>query len=336
MENRADYIDDLIGKCVAGEATTDEQAIVEAWEKSSEVNKQYVADVKLIFTRAASATTYQAYDTDKAWSTLKLRLITQPKGKSVVMPPRQYSFGNALRMAASIILVLGVGYFAYTFLSPPSQKPFQLVAEATVIAEVLPEGSEVFLNKGTTLEYTFNPKTKTHEVALAGEAYFAIKHDAKKEFVIHVAGVYIKDIGTSFNVKAYPENNTIEVVVEEGEVMLYTETDSGIYLSANGKGVYDKSTKMFSIDQPEANVTAYKSRHFIFSHTTLGEIADALNHVYDKRVVVPTALRECQVTASFYNEDISEIVDIIAETLSLNVKTTANEFILEGTGCVTE
>lgn len=197
----------------------------------------------------------------------------------------------------------------------------------------MPDGSGVFLNKQTELVYQYDRKKKNHVVKLKGEAYFNIQHDDSKTFIVDLEGIFIRDIGTSFNVKAYPEDNTIEVVVEEGKVMFYTDTDSGIYLSAKGKGIYNKATKTFSIEQPEENVLAYKTRFFSFSDTDLQTVIIALNNVYDKKIVLGGNLRNCHLTVSFNNEDINEIATIIAETLGLTVSNSANEIRLEGPGC---
>jgi ferric-dicitrate binding protein FerR (iron transport regulator) len=197
----------------------------------------------------------------------------------------------------------------------------------------LPDGSDVFLNKKTELTYAFDKKKKNHVVKLKGEAYFNIQHDDEKTFIIDAAGVFIRDIGTSFNVKAYPDSNTVEVVVEHGKVMFYTDKDSGVLLSANGKGVYNKSTKAFTVEQPEENALAYKTKFFIFSNTDLHTAVRELNGVYDKKIVLSQNLRGCHLTVSFNNEDIDEIASVMAETLGLTIQKSGNEIRLDGPGC---
>ena len=212
-------------------------------------------------------------------------------------------------------------------------KALEVVSQKETKADTLPDGSGVFLNKKTELAYTYDKKKKNHVVKLKGEAYFNIHHEDEKTFIIDAAGVYIKDIGTSFNVKAYPDDNTVEVVVEEGKVMFYTDSDSGIFLSAKGKGIYNKTTKTFTIEQPEENVLAYKTRFFSFSDTDLRTAVEALNNVYDKKIVLGENLYNCRLTVSFNQEDIDEIAAVMAETLGLTLTNSASEIRLEGPGC---
>ncbi|MBL7859099.1 MAG: FecR domain-containing protein [Cyclobacteriaceae bacterium] len=330
MDHTTHNIDELIGKYLAGEATETESAHVQTWLQKSEANQQYFNQLKTIFERAATVTEWQHFDEDTAWQKLKSRLANNG-GKTIALPPRNASSGW-WRIAASIIAVFVFGLLAYRVLYP-GQKNMQVITSTQTASDTLPEGSKVYLNKETKLAYTYEKQKKVHRVKLEGEAYFSIHHDATKTFVVEAEGVYIRDIGTSFNVKAYPESTTIEVIVEEGEVMFYSENDSGILLRANGKGIYDKVTKKFTVDRPESNVLAYKTKFFVFSDSDLGTVIAELNRVYDKQIVLPDPLKKCRLTVTFNNENLDEIVQVIAETFDLTVKASGDKLILEGKGC---
>jgi transmembrane sensor len=332
LNYNVDHIDDLIGKYLAGEAAEDEINFIELWAKESEGNRKYFDQCKLIFDKTFEAKSLQEFDADAAWAKMKSRL--QPShGRTVAFPVDKPRRNLIWRVAASILVILGIGYFAYNFTNSPPSSKVQLIAESVTKADTLPDGSGVFLNKQTELVYAYDKQKKNHEVKLKGEAYFNINHDKENNFVVEVDGVFIRDIGTSFNVKAYPDENTIEVVVEEGKVMFYTDTDSGIYLSENGKGIYNRTTKNFSIEQPEENVLAYKTKFFSFSDTDLRTAVMALNKVYDKKIVLSENLYNCRLTVSFNNEDVDEIAAVMAETLGLTIQNSGSEIRLEGSGC---
>lgn len=333
MEQTNNHIDELIGKYLAGESLSEETAFIESWINENEGNRKYFDQFKIIFQKSAEVIEYHAYDTDAAWAKLKKSL--KEKGKTVTLPPPSptNSFPLFWRIAASIILVLGVGFFVYELNKPESASPTIVVSDVRTVVDTLPDGSNVVLNKQTKLAYSFDERKKVHNVKLKGEAYFNIHHDSTKTFIVDVDGVMIRDIGTSFNVKAYPESNTIEVVVESGEVMFYTDTDSGVYLRANGKGIYNKTTKKFTIDQPEENAFSYKTRSFTFSDSDLESVVQALNGVYEKEIVLSDKIKNCHITVSFNNEVQDEIVAIIAETLGLTITESDGRIMLEGPGC---
>ncbi len=334
MEHSNEHIDDLIGKYLAGEAVSDEIAFIESWVKQDDRNQRYFDQLRTIFQKSAEVIDYQAYDTDAAWAKLR-RSLKASQGNTVTMWPSKSSNSFRLywRIAASLVLVLGVGFFVYRLTKTESISPTFVVSDNGTVTDTLPDGSDVVLNKQTQLAYSFDKKKKVHKVSLKGEAYFNIQHDSTKTFIIEIDGVMIKDIGTSFNVKAYPESNTVEVVVESGEVMFYTDTDSGVYLRANGKGIYNKSTKTFTIDQPEENTLAYKTKFFTFSNTDLQEVVKSLNNVYEKEIVITDKIRDCHITVSFNNETEEEIIAIISETLGLKITESDGKIMLEGPGC---
>jgi transmembrane sensor len=275
--------------------------------------------------------TIQAFNTDAAWTKLKSRLHEQPSGRIVELKP--FWQNTYLRIAASIILILGIGFFLYRSSDSQVTNTMNVVAETKIKTDTLPDGSAVTLNKKTQLAYSFDKKQKAHHVKLQGEAYFDIEHKDDKLFIVEADQLLIKDIGTAFNVKAYPETNTVEVVVEEGEVQLYTATSDGIFVRAGGKGIYNKATKTFSVDQPEANAAAYKSRHFVFTDTELSAIIVALNNVYDRKITIAPHLANCRLTVTFTDETPEEIANVISETLGLAVSTEGPDLLLEGKAC---
>ncbi len=334
MIKNAEHIDELIAKYLANEAHVDEIAFVESWARENESNKKYFDQFRTIFEKAGVAGDSQMFDTDAAWTKFSSSIKKQESKLIKLHPGEVKQLG--WRIAASIVVVLGVGLFAYQFMRPSAVQPVLVAAAETVLTDTLPDGSNIVLNKETELSYSFDEKKKAHTVRLKGEAYFNIHHDDKQSFIIEIDGVYVRDIGTSFNVKAYPESNTIEVVVETGEVMFYTDNDSGVYLRENGKGIYDRVTKRFTIAQPDENALAYKTRLFNFNDTDLATVVESLNVVYDKKIVLGDGVGKCRLTVSFDNESQDEIVSVIAETLGLAVKMSDDRILLEGPGCEEE
>ncbi len=327
-----DHIEDLIASYLTGEASAEETAFVEEWTNRDERNRRYFEDLKLIFKRAASVPIAEPFDTDKAWEKLREKLSQKKQGRTLLFnPPSHYKL--YWRIAAGILVLLTVGIFTYNYFKERPAESLELVAGQNTEADTLPDGSAVFLNRRTKVEYSYNTKRHFHRAKLRGEAYFNINHNDGQTFVVEADGTFIKDIGTSFNVKAYPDSSTVEVVVEEGEVMFYAEGNPGIYLRKNGKGIYNKITKTFTTAEPERNVTAYKTKFFSFSNDSLASVVETLNDVYDAKIRIGENLKGCRLTVSFNDEDIDEISNIIAETLGLTVSRSGDVIFLKGPGC---
>lgn len=331
MQNFENDIDDLIGKYLAGETTQEETYFMEQWQAKSNANKQYVDQFRVIFEKASNVKHLQEFNTDEAWNRLRTKLA-QTNHSTTWKQHDSWSGFSFLKIAASIVMVLGIGFYLYRTVGPHKES-IEVVADQKVKGDTLPDGSDVFLNKQTKLAYVYDKKKKTHTVKLKGEAYFNIHHEDDKKFIVEAEGIYIRDIGTSFNVTAYPERSTIEVVVVEGEVEFFSDNNPGIHLKAGGKGVYDKTTKTFSIEQPESNTLAYKTKFFSFSDMDLKAVIMALNSVYEKKIVLSDSLQQkncSHLNVSFNEEGITEIAAVIAETLGLTMKESSTEILLEG------
>jgi transmembrane sensor len=330
VENELNDIDDLIGKVLAAEATPQEQIQLQNWIRESETNKKYFNQIKTIFDRAASNQVQLQFDADAAWGRVKEKLHKEKEGKSRPL----FNSGMFLRIAAGVVLVSVVGFFAYQQLNTPTQT-FVAVATTSTVQDTLPDGSAAFLNKRSTISYEYNPKEKIRKVKLQGESFFEVKHEEEKPFIIEAEEVLVRDIGTAFNVKAYPNSDTVEVIVESGEVQIYTEKNPGLYLMAGETGIYSKRLREFSkIIKADTNALAYKTGIFSFNNTDLKSLITKINEIYDAHITLASGkLENCRITVSFNNDKLETIVEVIAETLNLTVTRNEKEILLEGIGC---
>jgi transmembrane sensor len=329
LSNEIENIDDLLGKYLAGEATDQERVLVHSWVTQSTQNRNYFDQLKVIFDKAAEVPQTLEFDTDAAWQKVKSNL----KKATPVIPIHRSSYTVWYQVAAAVlVLFVAALYFIYQS-NGPAVITKEVVAEKTSVKNTLPGGTDIFLNKETKLAYAYDQATKTHEVKLKGEAYFDVKHSKREDFIVDADGVFVRDIGTSFNVKAYPGQDLVEVLVEEGEIVFFTKKDPGIHLKTGGKGVYNRKTGTFNIEAPDANITAYKTKFFVFEGTTLGAVVDELNGVYQKQIVITDKVAKCRMTVSFKNESVEEIAAVIAETLQLKLREQGDKIFLEGEGC---
>jgi transmembrane sensor len=323
-------IDDLIGKVLAGEATEQEQQELNTWLAESAANQTYFNNLKTIFDKAAAKNVQLEFDTDAAWNKVKNK-ITQ--GRVVPINRRSEAKVLWLRIAAGVAIVIGVFYFLNNPMAP--QQQVAIVSTDSTRQDTLPDGSTAFLNKQSELAYRYDKKAKSRKVILKGEAYFSVKHDEEKPFVIEADEVLVRDIGTEFNLKAYPEKDTIEILVTEGEVQFYTQYDSGLNLKAGERAIYSKRNKTFyRIEKPDTNILAYKTKVFSFNNTDLKSVVELLNEVYNSKIVLANVkLFDCRLTANYKEDNAAIIAEVIAETMNLTLTRKGEELILDGSGC---
>lgn len=330
MKYSSENIDDLIAKVLAGEASREEIDVLEGWLDESPENKTYYEETKKLFSSIDSFKEKHKVDTLKAWDKLNAR-ISEHEPKVIPLFRRR----PVVRAAASILLIAALALIVNYVFDNNVPEPVIVSASKTTLEQKLPDGSNVFLNKNSELAYVVN-KNNVREVKLKGEAYFEVVHNEEAPFEIVIDEVIIKDIGTAFNVKALPESNTVEVWVESGEVHFYTTSSKGIYLVKGEKATYDKTTRQFakSIPDPVENTISYKSRVFHFNGSPLNQVLAQVNAVYGSNIrLTDEKLGSCRLSVVFNNEELDELVSIIAETLDLEVQHAQDTIVLKGQPC---
>lgn len=333
MENNKYDIDDLIGKVLAEEATAEERETVTQWRSTSAANEKYFNDVAEIFTKASYSDVQVQFDADAAWNNVKSKIHSR-EGKVISLNPNKPVL-SPLRIAAGVIILIGISFMVYKFTAPPPQL-LSLSTEIVTAQDTLPDGSTAFLNKHSELQFEYSPREKVRKVKLKGEAYFAVKHEEEKPFVIEAEDVLVRDIGTEFNLKAYPDQDTIEIIVTEGEVQFYTKENPGLNLRAGEKAIYSKRAKEFyRIEKPDTNALAYKTKVFSFNNTDLRSVVALLNEVYNSKISLANeGIYQCRLTANFKEDNPEIIAEVIAETMGLTLTKKDGQLILDGSGCI--
>jgi transmembrane sensor len=316
-------IDELIGKYLHAETTLQEAEWLLQWRKENEANEKYFNQLKTIFDRAAQVTSDHVYNTDAAWQKITQH-IHQKKTRTLFST-------QFLRYAAAISLLFISGWLLYQQFFKVER--LNVTAENAIVKDTLPDGTTVVLNKQSALAIELKRGGRKKLLQLKGEAKFIVNNEKADELIVQAGETFIKDIGTVFNVKAYPQQNTIEVTVLDGEVMFYTSDQKGITLTAGMKGLYNKNSKSFAIERPDTNVVAYTNRNFVFDETTLSEVVIVLNAIYEKPIKLDDAIKNCKVTVTFEGEEIETIAEIIAETLGLTVEEYNDTIFLKGNTC---
>lgn len=336
MKINYDNIDELLAKYFAGEASDDEKVFIKNWKAQSDQNAEEFEIAAVIFSSNKMAqTSSQNFDAAQAWKNvsdkLKLKQSEIPASNIITMKPRNSMWW---RIAAAFIVLIGGSYAMFRlFYDEPQMITMQSFDSA--FTDTLPDGSTYTLNKKTTVSYANSTYKSKRTLQLKGEAFFDVVHNNDAPFVIEANGLMIEDIGTSFNVKAYPDSEFVTISVLSGEVKIYNERIQQTTLKAGEEIRYSTSKEAVSpITEPTPNISAYKDKLVIFDNTTLQNAADVLNSLYDEKIKIENdALKNCVINATFHNEKIEDIVNVITETLNIKSKTENNTIIIYGASC---
>ncbi|KAA6331362.1 hypothetical protein EZS27_020022 [termite gut metagenome] len=144
----------------------------------------------------------------------------------------------------------------------------------------LSDGTKVWLNSGSVLEFPAFFASKTRNVKLIGEMYAEVSKDAKKPFLVHTPGFQVKVYGTQFNITAYREANTQSVVLVEGSVGVTSESKRETFLTPNHILLYQNNLW----EEKTVNVAEYiswKDGYMILNHTPINEVLRRVARYYN-------------------------------------------------------
>lgn len=326
---KEEEIDLLLSKYFAGEAGKEEEVLIEQWKNSSEANARYYSESQRLFVQIDLLKDKFEVDSDAAWQKLNARIS---EGEAKIIP--FYSQKRFLRAAASIFLLVTLGFILNALLK--GEKELEYVSQNESVQSLLPDGSKVQLNPHSELTYVELNKNERH-VKLKGSAHFTIKHDANKAFVIEVEDVFIKDIGTVFNVREDKHNSLIEVSVEEGEVQFYSQHNNGLNLKASEQATFNKLTKEFIRLTPvlTKQVLPHYKQMLHFNNSALADVINQINTTYHCRIQLENEkIGKCRLSVNFENEDLDVLLSVIAETLDLKIsKQQDSTILLSGKPC---
>jgi ferric-dicitrate binding protein FerR (iron transport regulator) len=210
-----------------------------------------------------------------------------------------------------------------------------LAAEGKKRVVHLPDGSTVLLNRHSTLDYS-QGIAGGREVTLSGEAYFDIVHRTGQPFLVHTGKIVTKVLGTAFNIKAYPGEHAIEVTVDHGKVQVLKGRSSIGLLTDNQQMRYNNDTEGYISREVNIKpVMAWKPEEVVFDDLTMEEAAKRIGQRFNVTVsFVNPVVKECRVTATFYQEDdLDQIMTVICGVSQSNFVIKGNTIVIDGKGC---
>ncbi len=345
METNATYYIDLITRYFCGEATPEDIRELEAWVKADPANDEFFSSYHKTW-KVLGETGSPSADLDREWTKLQATILANtekaaneplviPFQKSKIVNLKSEILSWSLRIAAMFVVLAIPAFFLYHYFVPPAER--ELVAGNSVTEQVLPDGTSVTLNAGSTLSWPSRFNGKVRNVTLKGEGWFVVSHDAKRPFIITTGDLRIRDIGTSFFVNTKTWGNTQEVILVTGKVEVYFEGRPGrgqfLFPGDKAEALADGRVIEKSVNR-DPNFLSWKTKHMEFSNTPLNEVVALLAKIYHVSIrVSDDRMSNCRITATFDNQSLESVLHVLKATLDLQIRNTGAGIELSGHGC---
>ena len=318
---------DQMARYLAGEMSEQEINDFEKWSDAEDARKELLGESSAAFAMAQQFAPKKKLDADRAWNKLSDRIATDEE--KVLRIPRPLYITYASRVAAVLVLALLLGFLVVRFSRGHNQ---QLIASTLGNEQKdinLPDQSIVSLNKDSKIVFTNQEDQKKRAVKLDGEAFFKVKRDVSRPFVVSTEGAEVRVLGTSFNVNSRPRKGNIEVCVKTGKVRVSNKSGQFVDLLPNEKVVLigNKLVKERMINE---NYLAWKSKKLVFNNQPkLIEVIDLVNEVYHSNIELSDELKGIILgNTTFDQYSIDQVLDLLCTSFDLKKEKKDKNIIL--------
>ncbi len=363
MKNDSIDIDDLIIRFLSGTTSSSENIILAEWIKESPDNQSSFNAIRNIWLATSQTTDivsalnfYPAHSA--AFQNTPENIREPEQEEDFIQKPNL--FIRILKVAAVIFITLTIGALGNQFWANRHNlalKERTINIETTLGSRALttlPDGSKVWLNAGSRLDYSMEFGKQTRIVRLTGEAFFDVKTDSTKPFIVKAGRLAIKAYGTAFNVKAYPEENAITTTLVRGKVVIAgkdkADKDFVVKMKPNDKIAFFNGSilnldalnkpvlsnnrvqrtapvimnNINAIKEAEINTelyTSWKDNRWVIEKRDIKGLVNDLERRYNIKIQIESDdIMKYHFTGTLQNETIEQVLVILRHTIPLKYK----------------
>jgi len=328
---------ELIEKYTRGECNLEEEKYVASVFSENEDDKSFNRYLEKNWNNLQDNT-----NTDKDFSHILdhihhvIRLKDQQlKNGSVVL--RIYRYYSLIAAVLIIPILLAATLWIMQLeknISTISQAYVKTVIHAPLgsrISFTLPDSTKGWLNSGSELEYSV-PFNTQRNLMLKGEAWFDVAHDEEHPFTVQAGISKVKVLGTRFNMNAYPADNYIEVVLEEGKVEFSAGENSAVLTMKPDERLVLSNNKIQVFTTDAWKYNAWKEGKLVFRGDSMAEVARRIERWYN--VVIEVSDKELEnytFRGTFQDDSLYEVLKYLSMTSPIRYKISERKMNDDGT-----
>lgn len=307
----------MSAKYLTGNCSQDEKLRLEQWLAVSEVNQRWFEQRELAWKLAGTSKAVEAIDVEAALSSVHQKIDDILQQQRFL--PKQRSISRRVSAwAAGVAAVLVLGLAVVFMLKKDKAVALEtfVMNEKSAEALQLPDGSEVFMNTGSQLQFAAAFDEKRFVAGFEGEALFDVQSMPNKPFQILLDHLGVEVLGTSFNLRAIPGSPSYSLDLIHGKVRMFTFDENPeklleqMILLAGERGVYNTETGRLSrIETIDNNFLSWKTGILEFVNAPLPEVIKTLNRVYNINIQLASKHESLRLTARFEGETADQLIE---------------------------
>lgn len=316
-------LSDIVSKILRGKASKEEVQQFNSWYDKEIDSAWHIQD-------------HKKRDKVQVESEMLQNIRRATRSSIPVNSPKQDIFG--WKIAASIIILIGIGLFALKMLpaeTPEIQETTFLTFENSkgMIKKIkLPDGSIVSLFHDTNIQVAEN-FSENRLIKLSGEAFFEVKRDTLHPFRVESANLTTEVLGTSFLIKSLDAQQEV-VAVKTGLVKVSDQVDSIFLLTPNLRLDYSDHAGSISTMSADDPLFAWTKDVLVFQNTPMKEMIKTLEDWYGVKITSDLkASNTCRISGTYENQNLENLLQLIQYSIPITYEIDAKEVTLTFKKC---
>lgn len=327
-------IEALLPGYLSGELSDKEQIMVDNWRIESPENEAI------------------CYESLKAWEAISLLNEMEQfnsfealrKINAKISQPGYGKWWNSIQRAAAILMLPLLVYSGYLTIQKLGKSNFQEQAIMETISSrqgmvtqfALADGTKVWLNSGSELQFPTRFSGDKREVVLKGEAFFEVTKNEKQPFRVNASELKVEVLGTSFNVVNFDDDTQSEVVLVTGKIALSSEngkvkTNYGT-MHCGQRAIYNKEKqKAFTEDVDVKKYIAWREGDLIFRDDSMEDVVKRLSRWFNVEITIDDPeIKNYIYKATFRNENLVQVLNLLKLSAPIDYRITDREVLANG------
>ncbi|MEQ8552596.1 MAG: FecR domain-containing protein [Cyclobacteriaceae bacterium] len=278
-------------------------------EKSEEIQiaKQIVINL------ARGSVSASKEEIDEAWRELEVVVDKTTPNKANSRRTK-----DIYKLCATVLLAVMIGVWIYASFQHQQSINSQFIEKYTDrgqrLTTILPDGSKVILNADSKISYPEDFGVSQRKVNLTGEAYFDIRHDKDRPFIVNVGNISTKVLGTTFNIKAY-SSDQVQIALESGMIQV-KDFNTGIDLKLEpGELILIDSARVHPVQKfDHKEVFGWQNAYLCFTKTSFKEAIESLERWYgvDFEIREDLELDSWKFHGKFHNKSLTYVLHTLS------------------------
>ncbi len=250
-----DNINNIITRILSGESNPQEDLTFINWLNSNQDHIDEFYRKERVWNAINVVFAKEKFDNKAAYNRF-IKAIDKPFSRSSQKSNVKKILTRTLQWAALALIMIGVGALLLYLVS---DRPSDMVVDNFEVIVpygsrsnlILTDGTSVWLNAGSRLSYSKNFGESDRNVHLEGEGYFQVEKQDKHPFTVLTSEIEVMALGTSFNIKSYPEEDIIQTTLVSGSVLVnrtgQRKTERGLTLEPNQQLIFYRETRQLEL-----------------------------------------------------------------------------------------